>query len=76
MLSLSNTVNSSADVFSVVGIKCTIFVKQSYTTNIEPKPLANGSFTMKSIVMCTHNLSGTTFGISFPAGGSVQFLFL
>ena len=76
MLSLNNTANPSADVFSVVGIKCAIFVSQSHTTTIESKPLANGSFTMKSAVMYAHGLSGTAFGISFPTGSSVWFLFL
>ena len=34
-LSLNNLTNSSTDVLSVVGIKCTIFVSWSTTTRIE-----------------------------------------
>jgi len=35
ILSLNNLANLSADVFSVVGIKCTIFVNLLTTTKIE-----------------------------------------
>ena len=35
MLSLNSLARPSADVFSVVGIKCAIFVNQSTTTRIE-----------------------------------------
>ena len=55
---------------------CAILVNQSYTTRIEPYPLTNGSFTIKSAVIYAHGLSGAAFGMSFPAGGSVLFLFL
>jgi len=39
-------------------------------------PCANGSFVMKSTDICVQGFSGTTFGMSFPVGTSVQFLFL
>ena len=38
MLFLNSLVNSSADIFSVVGMKCTIFVSLSTTTKIESYP--------------------------------------
>jgi len=45
---LNNLVNSSADVFFVVGIKWTIFVSLSTTTKIESYPRAKGNFVIKS----------------------------
>ena len=75
-LSLNNTANPSTDIFSIVEMKCTIFVSQLHTTRMESYFLANGNFTIKSAVICIHGFSGAVFGISFPAGGSVLFLFL
>ena len=75
-LSLNNCASPSTVVFSVVGTKCAIFVNQSTTTTMLSYPMAKGSFVMKSADICVYALSGTEFGISFPAGCSVQFLFL
>jgi len=50
-LSLNNLASPSADVFSVVGIKCTIFVSLSTTTKIESYPCANSNLVMKSAEM-------------------------
>ena len=51
MLSLNKHANPSALVFSVVGIKCPIFVNLSTTTKIESYPCAKGNFVMKSALI-------------------------
>jgi len=50
-LSLNKHANPSALVFSVVGIKCPIFVNLSTTTKIESYPCAKGNFVMKSALI-------------------------
>jgi len=74
MLSLNNLANSSANIFSVVGIKCTIFVNLSTTTRIKLYSCASSNLVIKSAEMCAQGFSGIEFGINFPAGYSVQFL--
>ena len=71
MLSLNKRANPSALVFSVVGIKCPIFVNLSTTTKIESYPYAKGNFVMKSALMCDQAFSGIEFGINFPVGGCI-----
>ena len=56
-------------------MKCAIFVSQLHTTNIALYPWASGSLVMKSTVICVQGFSGALFGISFPAGAAVLFLF-
>jgi len=74
-LSLNNYANPSAEVFSVVEIKCTIFVNLSTTTQIESYPWAKGNLVIKSAKICVQGFSGIELDINFPAGCSVQFLF-
>ena len=73
-LSLNKCASPSALVFSVVGIKCTIFVNLSTTTKIESYSCAKGNFVIKSTLIWVHAFSGIEFSISFPASGCVQFL--
>jgi len=51
MLSLNRRVNPSMLVFSVVGIKCSIFVNLPTTTRIALYPCTKGNFVMKSALM-------------------------
>jgi len=74
-LSLNNRTNPSADVFSIVGIKCTILVNLLTTTKIGLYPWAKCSFVIKSADICIQGFSRIELGISLPAGGSVRFLF-
>jgi len=76
MLSQNNLTTSFAEVFSIVGTKYAIFVILSHTTNILSYSYASSSFVMKSAEMWVQGFSSTVFGMSFPAGASVQFLFL
>jgi len=76
ILSLNNLASPSADVFSVVGMKWTIFVNQSTTTKIESYPCAIGSLVIKSADICIQGFSDIELGINFSAGCSVWFLFL
>ena len=76
ILSLNNLASPSANVFSVVGIKWTIFVNLSTTTKIESYPCAIGSLVIKSTNICVQGFSSIKLGINLPAGYSVQFLFL
>ena len=46
-LSLNNLANSSADIFSIVEIKCTIFVNLLTTTKIESYPCASSNLVIK-----------------------------
>jgi len=71
MLSQNNLVTPSAKVFSIIGMKYTIFVILSYTTNILSYSYASSSFVIKSADMCVQGFSSTAFGINFPAGASV-----
>jgi len=73
-LSLNNLASPSADVFSIVEMKCPIFVNLSTTTRIESYPCTNGNLVMKSADMCVQGFSGIELGISFPAGCSMRFL--
>ena len=73
-LSLNSLANPFADVFSIVGIKCTIFVNLLTNTRIELYPCASSNLVMKSAEMYAQGFSGVEFGINFPAGCSVQFL--
>jgi len=50
-LSLNNLASSSANVFSVVKIKCTIFVNLLTTTKIESYPCTSGNLVIKSAKM-------------------------
>ena len=75
ILFLNNHANPFANVLSIVGIKCTIFIDLSTTTKIELYPWAKGSLVIKSANICVQGFSRIEFGISFPAGCSVQFLF-
>jgi len=75
-LFLNNCVNSSTNVFSVIGIKYTILVNQSITTRIESYPCAKGSLIMKSTDICIQGFVGVEFGINLPTSSSVHFLFL
>ena len=56
-------------------MKYAIFVSQLHTTSIASYPWASGSLVMKSTVICIQGFSGALFGISFPAGATVLFLF-
>jgi len=76
ILSLNNLASPSANVFSVVGIKWTIFVNLSTTTKIESYLYAIGSLVIKSANICIQGFSSIKLGINLPAGCSVQFLFL
>ena len=71
ILSLNNHASPSALVFSVVGIKCTIFMNLSTITKIAPYSCAKGNFVMKSALMWLHAFSGIEFGINFSTGGCV-----
>ena len=61
----------SADVFSIMTIKCAILLKQLYTTRIALYPWANGSLVIKSAEMWFYSFSGITLDISFPADASL-----
>jgi len=74
MLSLNNLASSSTNVFSVVGIKCTIFVNLLTNTKIELYPCASSNLVIKSAEMWAQGFSRIEFGINFLAGCSVQFL--
>ena len=74
-LSLNNRANPSVLVLSVVGIKCPIFVSLSTTTKMALYPCTKGNFVMKSALICDQAFSGIKFGINFPVGGCIQFLF-
>ena len=74
-LSLNNLASPSADVFSIVEIKWTIFVNLSTTTKIESYPCAIGSLVIKSANICVQGFLGIGLGINLPASYSVQFLF-
>ena len=76
ILSLNSLASSSADVFSVVEIKWTIFVNLSTTTEIESYSWASGNLVIKSTKIYVQGLSGIELGIDLSAGCSVQFLFL
>ena len=76
MLSLNNLASPPADVFSVVGMKWTIFVNQSTTTKIELYSCAIGSLVIKSADICIQGFLDIKLGINFSASCSVQFLFL
>ena len=76
ILSLNNLASSSADIFSVVEMKWTIFVNLSTTTKIELYPCAIGSLVIKSADICVQDFSGIKLGINLPAGYSIWFLFL
>jgi len=73
-LFLNNLINSFADVFSVVGIKCTIFVNLLTTTKIKSYPWAKNSFVIKSADIKIYDFSGIELGISLSASCSVWFL--
>ena len=73
-LSLNNLASPSADIFSVVRIKCTIFVNLSTTTKIELYSCASSNLVIKSTEIYAQSFSRIEFGISFPASYSVQFL--
>ena len=75
ILSLNNHANPSTDVFSVVGIKCTILVNWSTTTRIESYSCAKGNLVMKSADIYAQGFSGIEFGINLSAGSSMWFLF-
>jgi len=74
ILSLNNLANSSTNVFSIVGIKYTIFVNLSTTTRIELYSCASSNLVIKFTKICAQGFSRIEFGINFPAGYSVQFL--
>jgi len=71
ILSLNNLASFSANVFSVVGMKWTIFVNLSTTTKIELYSCAIGSLVMKSADIYIQGFSGIELGINLPAGCSV-----
>ena len=73
-LSLNNLASFSADVFSIVGIKYTIFVNLSTTTKIELYPCASSNLMMKSAEIYTQGFSRIEFGINFSTSCSVYFL--
>ena len=75
-LSLNSLASPSADIFSVVGMKWTIFVSLSTTTKIESYPWASSNLVIKSAEMYVQGLSKIELGINLPAGCFVQFLFL
>ena len=75
-LSLNNYASLSADVFSVVGIKCTIFVNLSTTTKIKSYPWAKGSLVIKSTNIYIQGFSEIELGINLLAGCSVIFILL
>ena len=74
ILFLNNLASFSTNVFSVVGIKCTIFVNLSTTTKIELYSCTNSNLVMKSAEIYTQGFSRIEFDISFSASCSVQFL--
>ena len=71
ILSLNSLASSSADVFSIVEIKWTIFVNLSTTTKIESYPWASGNLVIKSTEIYVQGLSGIELGIDLSAGCSV-----
>jgi len=71
ILSLNNHANPSVLVFSMVDMKCTIFVNLSTTTKIESYPCTKGNFVMKFALIWVHAFSGIEFSINFPAGGCI-----
>ena len=76
MLSWNNLAIPSTEVFSIVDIKCAIFVILLHTTNILSYPCASSNFVIKSTDICVQGFSSTVFSINFPAGASIWFLFL
>jgi len=70
-LFLNSLASSSANIFSVVGMKWTIFVNLSTTTKIELYPRASGNLVIKSTEMCVQGLSRIELGINLPAGYSM-----
>ena len=53
----------SADVFSVIAIKCAILLKQLHTTKIALYLWASGSSVIKSANIWLHGFSGIALGI-------------
>jgi len=76
MWSWNNFVRLSANVFSVIVIKCTILLNWSHTTKIALYPCASGSLVMKSAKMWLYDFSRIALGINFPASALLQFLYL
>ena len=70
-LSLNSLASPSTNIFSIVGMKWTIFVNLSTTTKIESYPWANSNLVIKSAEICIQDLSGIELGINLPAGCSV-----
>ena len=56
-------------------MKCAILLNQSHTTKIALYPHARGNFIMKSAEIWLHGFSGIAFGMSFPAGALLLFLY-
>ena len=75
-LSLNNLTSPSADILSVVVMKCIIFNNLSYTTKIVSFPATNSNFVIKSTVKYVHTFSSTLFAINFSADTSVLFFIL
>jgi len=75
-LSLNSLANPSADIFSIVGMKWTILVNRSITTRILLYSCAKSNLVIKSADIYVYGFSRIEFGINFPAGCSMWFLFL
>ena len=65
----------SADVFSVVAIKCAILLNLSYTTKIALYSWTKSSFIIKYAEIWLYSFSGIAFSISFSARALLLFLY-
>ena len=75
-LSLNSLASPSANIFSIVEIKWTIFVNLFTTTKIELYFWANSNLVIKSAEICVQGLFGIELGINLSTGYFVWFLFL
>ena len=73
ILSLKSLANPSADIPSVVTMKCVIFDSLSQTTKIASFPPTTSNLVMKSTDICVYSFSGTSPNFNFPTISSVLF---
>ena len=73
-LSLNSLASPSTDIFSVVGMKWTIFVNLSTTTKIELYPWTSSNLVIKPAEIYIQGLSGIELGINLPTGYSILWL--
>ena len=74
MLSLNSLVNLSANIPSVVAIKCIILDNLLQTTRIISFPATNSNFVIKFTVKCVHSFSKTLLSFSFFTSTSIYSL--